>query len=283
MGVILGQNNYGKSRVRLVKVTKHPDRHDLTDLSVDIQLQGDFLTAHTAGDNSNILPTDTMKNTVYALAKGESIADPENFGLMLAAHFLGHNPQVSEARIELREHLWRRIDVHGKPHRHSFISRGNERRLAVITQSRAATVIEAGIEELLVLKTTDSGFVGYIKDPFTTLKETTDRIFSTVIAARWRYTIPAEEYGLCYREVRRMILETFAQHHSLSVQQTLYAAGKLVLDTYPDIAEIRLSLPNRHCLLVNLTPFGMEIDNEIFVPTDEPHGLIEATITRDGR
>jgi len=283
MGVILGQNNYGKSRVRLVKVTKHPDRHDLTDLSVDIQLQGDFLTAHTAGDNSNILPTDTMKNTVYALAKGESIADPENFGLMLAAHFLGNNPQVSEARIELREHLWRRIDVHGKPHRHSFISRGNERRLAVITQSRAATVIEAGIEELLVLKTTDSGFVGFIKDPFTTLKETTDRIFSTVIAARWRYTTPAEEYGLCYREVRRMILETFAQHHSLSVQQTLYAAGKLVLDTYPDIAEIRLSLPNRHCLLVNLTPFGMENDNEIFVPTDEPHGLIEATITRDGR
>ena len=284
MGVILGRNNYGKSRVRLVKVTKHPDRHDMTDLSVDIQLQGDFLTAHTAGDNRNILPTDTMKNTVYALAKGESIADPEIFGLMLAAHFLGHNPQVSEARIELREHLWRRIDVHGKPHRHSFISRGNERRLAVVTQSRTAsgidTTVEAGIEELLVLKTTDSGFVGYIKDPFTTLKETTDRIFSTVIAARWRYSSPEVDYGLYWHEVRRMVLETFAQHHSLSVQQTVYAAGKLVLDTYPGIAEIRLSLPNKHCLLVNLEPFGMEYDNEIFVPTDEPHGLIEATITR---
>jgi urate oxidase len=283
MNIILGQNNYGKSRVRLVKVTKHPDRHDLTDLNVDIQLQGDFLAAHLTGDNGNILPTDTMKNTVYALAKGESIADPESFGLMLAAHFLGHNPQVSEARIELREHLWRRIEVHGKPHRHSFISRGDERRLAVITQSRTGTTVEAGIEELLVLKTTDSGFVGYIKDPFTTLKETTDRIFSTVIAARWRYSTPEVEYGLCWRDVRRMILETFAQHHSLSVQQTVYAAGKLVLYTYPDIAEIRLSLPNKHCLLVNLAPFGMENDNEIFVPTDEPHGLIEATITRDGR
>lgn len=282
MGVILSRNNYGKSRVRLVKVTKHPDRHDLIDLNVDIQLQGEFVDAHITGDNANILPTDTMKNTVYALAKGEPVVDPENFGLMLAAHFLGHNPQVTEARIEISEHLWQRIDVNGKPHRHSFVSRGNERRVAVITQSRTAVTVEAGIDELLVLKTTDSAFTGFIKDPFTTLPEAADRIFSTMIAARWRYSGLEADYGIYWRQVRKILLETFAQHQSLSVQQTLYAAGKLVLDTYADIAEIRLSLPNKHCLLVNLAPFGMSNDNEIFVPTDEPHGLIEATLARDG-
>src|SRR5258708_38206202 len=180
MAIALGQNNYGKSRVRLVKVTKHADRHDMVEWNVDIQLHGDFLTAHTTGDNSKILPTDTMKNTVYALAKGEVTADAETFGLKLAAHFLAANPQVSEAHIELREHLWHRIHVNGKPHRHSFISGGNERRTAFIAQScmAAMATVEAGIEDLLVLKTTGSGFVGYIKDPFTTLKETTDRIFS---------------------------------------------------------------------------------------------------------
>ena len=279
-GIVLGQNNYGKSRVRLVQVTRHRDRHDLKELDVAIQLQGDFAAAHTAGDNANILPTDTMKNTVYALAKGDPIADPEVFGLKLAAHFLDTQKHVSEALIELREHPWRRVKVNGKPHRHSFLSGGNERRVAVVTRSRTATVVEAGIEELLVLKTTGSEFTGYIKDRFTTLPETTDRIFSTVVTARWKYGATEVDYGLLWREIRRMVLETFAELHSLSVQQTVHQTGKLVLESYEQVAEIRFSLPNKHCLLVNLQPFGMENKNEIFVPTDEPHGLIEATITR---
>ena len=280
MSVILAANNYGKSRVRLVKVTRHPDRHDLKELTVHIQFEGDFEAAHTTGDNRKILPTDTMKNTVYALAHGDPVADPEVFGLKLASHFLDTQAQVSEARIELREHLWKRIKVNGKPHRHAFLSGGNERRLAVVTKSRAATLVEAGIEDLLVLKTTGSGFAGFIKDRFTTLPETNDRIFSTVVAARWRYASPEVDYGLLWREIRRIVLETFAQHDSLSVQQTVHTTGKLVLEAYDQVAEIRFSLPNKHCLLVNLAPFGMENRNEIFVPTDEPHGLIEATITR---
>ncbi len=283
MSVALGSNNYGKWRAGLVRAARQPARHELSELSVDIQLEGDFLSAHTGGDNSKILPTDTMKNTVYALAKEHAGSDPESFGLALAGHFLQNHPQISKVTIELREHPWRRIDIHGQPHRHAFLSGGNERRLAAITQSRVEPVVEAGIEGLLVLKTTGSGFEGYIKDRFTTLRETSDRIFSTVIAARWRYSSPAVVYGLYWREIRRMVLETFAEHDSRSVQQTVYAAGKLVLDTYEDVAEIRLSLPNKHCLLVNLEAFGQENKNEIFVPTDEPHGLIEATITRDGR
>jgi urate oxidase len=227
-----------------------------------------------------VLPTDTMKNTVYALAHGDPIQDPETFGLKLAAHFLETQPHIYEARVELREHLWRRINVNGKPHRHSFLSTGNERRVAVVTKSHARTIVEGGIEELLVLKTTGSGFEGYIKDRFTTLAETNDRIFSTVIAATWRYANPDADYGILWREIRRIVLETFAEHESPSVQQTLYLTGKRVLETFEAIAEIRLSLPNKHCLLVNLQPFGLENNNEIFVPTDEPHGLIEATIQR---
>jgi urate oxidase len=280
MAIVLGPNNYGKSRVRLVQVARHKDRHDVKELDVAIQLQGDLATAHTLGDNSNVLPTDTMKNTVYALAQGDPIQDPETFGIKLASHFLETQPHISEARVELREHLWRRININGKPHRHSFLSTGNERRVAVVTKSRTTTTVEGGIEELLVLKTTGSGFEGYIKDRFTTLKETNDRIFSTVVTARWRYALPEADYGILWREIRRIVLETFAEHESPSVQQTLYLTGKRVLETFEAITEIRLSLPNKHCLLVNLQPFGLENDNEIFVPTDEPHGLIEATILR---
>ncbi len=152
--------------------------------------------------------------------------------------------------------------------------------MAVVTKSRAVTTVEGGIEDLLVLKTTGSGFAGYIKDRFTTLAETNDRIFSTLVTARWRHANPGADYGVLWREIRRIVLETFAEHESPSVQQTLYLTGKLVLETFDAIAEIRFSLPNKHCLLVNLQPFGMENDNEIFVPTDEPYGLIEATVQR---
>ncbi|SRR5579871_1550 len=280
MAVVLGQNNYGKSRVRLVQVTRHKDRHDMKELDVAIQVQGDFTAAHTKGDNAKVLPTDTMKNTVYALAQGDPVVDPEAFALKLSAHFLDTQAHISEARVEVREHLWKRIAVNGKPHRHSFLSTGDERRVGIATRSRASVAVEGGIDGLLVLKTTGSAFAGYIKDRYTTLPETDDRIFSTVVASRWRYAIPDSDFGVLWREIRRITLETFAEHNSQSVQQTVYLTGKLVLDTFDAISEIRFSLPNKHCLLVNLAPLGLENHNEIFVPTDEPYGLIEATIKR---
>ncbi len=282
MSVILSQNNYGKSKVRMVKVARHGDRHDLQEITVNIAFEGDFESAHLVGDNHKILPTDTMKNTVYALAKqSPGLEEIEAFAFRLADHFLRHNPQTSRVIIGIDETLWTRIPVGGRPHQHSFTKCGDEKRTTKVNATRDAVTVESGIADLIVLKTTGSGFTGFIKDQFTTLKEATDRIFATAIKADWRYASPAAASGVTWHSVRQMILETFAQHDSLSVQQTLYAIGESVLENYADIIEISLSLPNQHCLLVNLTPFGLENDNEIFVPTDEPHGLIEAKLSRE--
>lgn len=281
MSVILAHSNYGKSCVRLVKVARYEDRHDLQDISVNVAFEGDFEAAHTVGDNSKVLPTDTMKNTVYALAKQvPEIEEIEDFALRLTEHFLKNNPQTSRVTIDIEENQWLRIAVGGTPHHHSFTKSGNEKRTARVNATRESTVVESGIEGLLVLKTTQSGFEGFLKDQYTTLRETNDRVFATAMKVTWLYSRPEAASGPLWRGVRQLILETFAEHDSLSVQQTLYAIGEVVLKKFEDIVEISLSLPNKHCLLVDLSPFGMENHNEIFVPTDEPHGLIEARLRK---
>jgi urate oxidase len=279
MPIQIQSNNYGKSRVRLVKVTRQEGRHDLKEITFHIQLEGDFETAHTQGDNTQILPTDTMKNTVYALAKDDKAEQIEEFAVRLADFFVGNNPQVSRARVEAIEQIWNRALVGGKPHAHTF-TRGAEKRTTLVTGTRDGTKVESGIDDLVILKTTDSSFEGYVKDPFTTLKEATDRIFATALKAVWTYSGPDVPYGPHWHGVRQTMLETFALHKSKSVQHTMYAMGEAVLSSFDEISEIRLSLPNRHCLLVDLSPFGLENNNEIFVPTDEPHGLIEAVLRR---
>jgi urate oxidase len=281
MSPILTHNNYGKSRVRMVKVARHGERHDLQDLSVDISFEGDFEAAHIAGDNSGILPTDTMKNTVYALAKQiPEIEESERFALRLADHFLTRHPQTSRVIIEMAENQWTRINVGAKPHHHSFVKSSEEKRTTRVNATRDKTTVESGIEDLILLKTTRSGFAGFIKDEFTTLKEASDRILATAVKVNWLYGQPEAATNATWRGVRQLILETFAQHDSLSVQHTLYAIGEAALDSYEAIIEISLSLPNKHCLRVDLSPFGLENDNEIFVPTDEPHGLIEARLRK---
>lgn len=281
MPIILDGNNYGKSRVRLVKVIRHRDRHDIKDISVNIQFEGDFQSIHKAGDNSKVLPTDTMKNTVYALAKDHCLDQIEEFGLKLVEHFLGSNPQASRVRIGLSENLWTRITIGGQPHRHSFTRSGNESRTAAVSATRQNVSVESGIQDLVVLKTSGSGFEGFLKDRFTTLKETSDRILATAIEATWLYKGEKDiAFGPCWHGIRQTILETFAEHDSRSVQHTLYAIGETVLKTHQQIAEIRLSMPNKHCLLVDLAPFGLANNNEIFLPVDEPYGLIEAKLQR---
>ena len=283
MSVVIAHNNYGKSRVRLVKVTRLADRHEIKEVAVNIQLAGDFESAHTLGDNSKILPTDTMKNTVYALAKNHSLNSIEEFGMSLCKHFLENNPQIAQTTIELIESLWSRLsvtkDTKDSPHPHAF-SAQKEKRLAIIRQTKDKTVVQSGIQDLLILKTTDSGFSHFIRDKFTTLKETDDRIFATDLKTVWTYDSLPMDYPSEHKTIRRILLETFAAHKSLSVQQTLYAMGQAVLEKVRSVTEISLSMPNKHCLLINLEPFGMKNENEIFVPTDEPHGLIEATLTR---
>jgi len=281
MSVIILQNNYGKSNVRVMKVTKNSEVHEIKEMTVGIQLEGDFETVHTEGDNRKVLPTDTMKNTVYALAKENPVKSIEEFSIYLAKYFIENNKQVSSVTIENTETLWNRISLNGKPHNHSFVSGGNEKRFTKVITDGENISVTSGIKDLLVLKTTASGFENYIKDKFTTLKETSDRVFSTSIKAVWQYANQDVNYLKISNDIRKIILETFATHHSLSVQQTLYETGKNILEECKDVSEISITMPNKHYLLFNLGQFGMENNNEIFIPTDEPFGLIEAKLKRE--
>jgi urate oxidase len=274
-------DNYGKSRVRLLKVHRGDDRHEIQNVTVKISFEGEFEEIHTVGDNSKCLPTDTMKNTVYALAAQEKkIEQIEDFGMRLAFHFLSNNPQVSHVCIDMVEHGYKRMKFGESEHSHAFIRGSEEKRTTSIKATREGTTIESGIEGLIVLKTADSGFVGYMKDQFTTLPETTDRVLSTAIKATWRYSGPTVVEENTWHDIREIILKTFADHNSLSVQHTLYAMGEAVLNNFPHVEEIELSLPNIHFLPVDLSRFGLENENCIFLPTDEPHGLIEARLSR---
>jgi urate oxidase len=281
MAIRLGENDYGKQRVRILQVARHPNRHDIKELTLGIRLEGDFESAHNKGDNRKVLPTDTMKNTVYALAKLHPIESPEEFSLRLADHFISRNPQVSRVRIEAAEILWKRLAVEGKPHPHTFTSSGNEKRTAALAATRKEKTLRAGVEGLVVLKTTDSAFENFLKDEYTTLKEDRNRILATSIHATWLYQENGSDFDSTWQGVRETLLEAFAGHDSESLQHTLYAMGESVLKKFPGIREIHLSLPNKHYNLVDLSPFHLENPKEIFLPTDEPHGLIEATLRND--
>lgn len=274
MPITLATNAYGKSRIRIVKVSRHAGRHDLAELTVGVQFEGDFAAVHIAGDNRHVLPTDTMKNTVNALAKSWSGEQIEEFGRQLAGHFLEDNPQASRARIEIAKSQWIRISPT------AFTRGSEEKRTTRISAARDTVEIESGVENLVVLKSAGSAFEGYKKDRYTTLKETSDRVFATAITAAWTYRHPEVPFGPCWQQAREAILATFIERDSPSVQHTAYAMGEAVLQAVPLISHVRLSLPNKHCLLIDLAPFGLENANEVFVPTDEPHGLIEVSLQR---
>ena len=280
---MLAENNYGKSGIRLVKVVRREGRHDLRDLTVAVRFEGEFADAHARGDNAAVLPTDTMKNTVYALAKDRLEGSIESFGLALCAHFLEASPAASKVTVKIAEHSWQRLLAAGAAHPHAFVRGGAEQRLAEASRSRDGTLVEAGIEGMTILKSGSSGFEGFLKDRYTTLPEVRDRIFATVVQARWTYSPDSSaslDFDRSFERTRQVMLETFAVHESASVQHTLYAMGEAALAAVPEITAIRLSLPNKHHLLVDLSRFGLENNNEIFVATDEPFGLIEATIRR---
>jgi urate oxidase len=281
MSIILASNSYGKSAVRLLKVERSGNHHVIRELAVDIALTGAFDAAHTEGDNSLVLPTDTMKNTVYAKARELTLGAPEDFGIALAHHFLGASSAAASARVTVTEHGWRRLDVDGEPHDHAFERRSSELRIARVLLARGgATEVVAGIEDLLILKSGRSAFSGYPRDKFTTLRETEDRILATSISTHWRYRANTTDFNEQFDRVRRALLETFAQHDSKSVQHTLYAMGEAVLNKCDAVEELSITMPNKHHLLVDLAPIGLDNPNEIFVPTSEPYGLIEATLRR---
>jgi urate oxidase len=281
----LHSNRYGKSRVHLMRLTKHFDHHDLDEWTVQILLTGEFDTAHTHGDNSKILPTDTMKNTVYFVARESKATSMEEYAQELIDYILTRNPQVSSAEVIIESTLWKRLTVDGKPFPTAFMRGSDERQTTTVSRQQEGPVsITSGLDRLTILKTSHSAFTGYIKDALTTLPETTDRLFGTALKAEWPYTPEAIAAGIDFNKVRthirEVMLSTFAKHDSLSVQQTLFAMAEAALHHTTLIDEIYLLMPNKHNLLVDLTRFGQENPNHIFVPTDEPHGTIEATVRR---
>lgn len=280
MNIKLGKNAYGKNAVNLSKIIRHKDYHEFRQISVNVSLQGDFETAHTLGDNSKILATDTQKNTVYILAKEHFTTSIEEFAIYLANFFIANNAQVSVVTVDIEEHLYTQMKFDGKVHPHAYISNGNEKHTTTVVKTINGTKVKSGIKDLLILKTTDSAFTGYIKEAYTVLKETTDRILATNCETEWEYNDANVDYAASFKEIRETLLETFAFHKSLSVQQTLYAMGEEVLKAYDKVKEISLAMPNKHHIPFNLEPFGMENNNEIFMATDEPYGYITGTVVR---
>jgi urate oxidase len=277
----LGENRYGKSRVRLSRITRLADRHEFNEWTVHILLYGDFEASFTEADNSKVLPTDTMKNTVYFVARNSKAATIEDFAIELGDYFLDNNTQVSKVSIEVEQKAWQRMILDSVPEMTTFRMGGPElETVRAVREKGAAWNVTSGIEGLTILKTTKSAFTGYIQDKLTTLKPASDRIFGTAATVTWEYADAAPDYAQVRTRIVAKLLKEFAAHNSMSVQHTLFDMGKAALDAAPEIARIHLSMPNLHHLLADLSRFGQDNPNHIFVPIDEPHGTIEATIER---
>ncbi|MER5731203.1 factor-independent urate hydroxylase [Streptomyces sp. NPDC002138] len=295
MATILGQNQYGKAENRVVKITRDGDTHHIKDLNVSVALSGDMDDVHYSGSNANVLPTDTTKNTVYAFAKEYGIESAEQFGIHLARWFVNSQEPIQKARIRIEEYSWSRIatsDANSKfigadEVNHSFVREGQETRVTQITYDGQNWEVISGLKDLVVMNSTNSEFWGYVKDKYTTLKEAYDRILATQVSARWRFHWSDDEQRMpnwekSYAETRKHMLQAFAETYSLSLQQTLYQMGSRIINNRSEIDEVRFSLPNKHHFLVDLEPFGLKNDNEVYFAADRPYGLIEATVLRDG-
>lgn len=279
--IAVAENKYGKSRVRLVKVQRNNGWHELREWAVEILLQGDFDSCFAEGDNSKILPTDTMKNTVYSLAHDSSSNCIEDFAKELVEFFLEHNPQVSQAEATVSQENWTHLASNSQPHPTAFIQASGELQTTrVVRTQKGELSVTSGFENLVIMKTSGSAFEGYIKDSLTTLPPAKDRLLGTAVSSHWKYAPTLVDFGPVREKVRETLLVTFAGHESKSVQHTLYAMGKAVLEQLPEVEDIELNMPNKHCLLVDLSRFGQENANEIFVPVDEPHGNIQARLRR---
>lgn len=286
MSIVLGPNQYGKAENRVVRIYRDSQRHEIRDLNVSTSLRGDFAAAHVDGDQSQVLPTDTQKNTAFAFAKEKGVASPEEYALALADRLLQASDAATGARIEVEEYAWDRISVGGSGHDHAFVRRGGDTRTTVVTlddsEEQRRTWVVSGLKDLVVLKSTGSEFKGFLRDRYTTLAEADDRILATSLVARWRYEGTAVEWNKTFEDIRQVLLETFAVTYSHALQESLYAMGRAVLEAHPEVAEIKFSAPNKHHFLVDLSPFGLENDGEVFIAADRPYGLIEATVCREG-
>lgn len=285
MTITLGSNQYGKAENRVVRIYRDTARHEIVDLNVSTTLRGDFGAAHVTGDQADVLPTDTQKNTAFAYAKKHGVRSPEDYAIALGRRFLEAAPHAHTAQIRVEQYPWDRIAVGADGHDHAFVRRGDVVRTAVVTvRGRGADErvwVVSGVSDLVVLKSTGSEFKGFLKDEYTTLQETDDRILATSLVARWRYAGTDVDWNATHAAIQQSLLETFATTYSRALQETLYLMGEQVLKTHDAVAEIRFSAPNKHHFLVDLAPFDLENNGEVFVAADRPYGLIEATVQRD--
>lgn len=281
MSIHLSHNRYGKSDVRLVKVTRNGQEHQIKELTLKVLLSGDFSATYLTGDNSAVLPTDTIKNTIYGLAKEHPINAIEEFCVDLSRHFQERLPHVTEVYVDIVETSWQRMTVAGALHPYAFTGTNIEKRVCTITRTGEAVTIQSGIQDLVILKTTGSGFSLFLRDEYTTLQETDDRILGTNLSAQWHYKHNQVDFAATREGVRQGLIDIFATHESHSLQNTLYEMGKAVLAKQPDLADIHLLMPNKHNLLVDLSPFNLDNPNQIFMPINEPFGMIEGRLQAD--
>ena len=281
MAIILGDNQYGKAENRVVRIYRDSARHEIRDLNVSTALRGPFEPAYLDGNQTNVLPTDTQKNTAFAFAKSNGVTTIENYGLDLARHFVHDVEPVQGARIEIEEYAWERAVVDGVEHDHTWLRKGQEIRTAAVTVDQAGEHVVGGLKDLVLLKSTGSEFAGFLEDEYTTLQETHDRVMATSLVAQWRFTSVDVDWDATYTGIKQLMVKEFATLQSLALQQTLWYMGRAVLEAYPFIAEVRLKAPNKHHFVVDLSPFGLDNPGEVFVAADRPYGLIEATVLRD--
>jgi urate oxidase len=277
---VLTRHSYGKSRIRVTKVSRLAERHEVRELTIEIELEGDFAESYTIGDNRLLIPTDTMKNVAYALAREHPLESIEDFGAAVASHFLANHSHVDQATVRLAEQPLERIRLDGHEHPHAFCGKTRETRRSTVMRSRRGLRVESGLGDLFLLKSTNSAFRGFLRDRYTTLQDAADRILATMLEADWLYSGDTADWNRARTLIRQALLETFATQQSLSVQQTLHAMGAAALDACPEIERITLVMPNQHRILVDLKPFGLENSNEVFLATDEPHGTISGTLQR---
>lgn len=280
----LGFNQYGKAENRLVHVRRDGAVHHLTDLNVSSQLRGDFSRVHTHGDNAHCVATDSQKNTVFSLAR-DGVGAPEEFALRLADHFTSTYEWVSGGRWEVEQYAWERIVTANGPHDHSFVRAGKDVRRTVVQRDGEETFVVSGLTDLTVLKSSGSEFVGFVDDGYRTLADATDRIMATDVTAWWSYTPERArdiDFDDVYASVRQIVLSEFAERHSLALQQTMWAMAVRIIETHEEITEVRFSCPNNHHFAVDLTPFGQDNPNVVFLAADRPYGKIEAAVTRTG-
>ena len=276
----LVSKTYGKGRVRVMRVFRDGERQEVRELTVRAMVEGNFSGAFTDADNSTSLCTDTVKNVVNIVARGELATGTEDFCKAVAKRLLERYDSVEKATVTGHETVWKRLSFDGTPHPHAFTLDANGKPFAKVVMTDIDTSVKSGVSGFTFLKSTQSGWMNYIKETYTTLPETDDRIAATSMEASWRWNARPANYAKSNALILDTMLKVFATTYSYSLQDSLYRMGMAALEAVPEISEISLACPNKHYILANLTPFGMDNPNHVFVATDEPHGQIECTVGR---